>query len=127
LTRKPFETPLGSLEVDDARLDRLQSLAGDAIVMEDYCHAIEHSIEFQCIFLQHALGSRVRILPILCGPFAEATFNQIEPERDERVKRFFDALATLDEVDGRELLWVLGVDLSHIGRRYGDADQRARK
>ena len=38
--------------------------------MEDYCHAVEHSIEFQVVFLQHLFGASVRILPILCGSYA---------------------------------------------------------
>jgi MEMO1 family protein len=120
LTRKAFRTPLGKLKVDDARFRQLSAQAGESIVLEDYCHAIEHSIEFQCVFLQHALGSDFKILPILCGAFADATMGQLEPERDDRVKRFFDALAALDGVDGRALLWVLGVDMAHMGRRYGD-------
>ena len=35
--------------------------------MEDYCHAVEHSIEFLVVFLQHLFGSDIRILPVLCG------------------------------------------------------------
>ena len=30
--------------------------------MEDYCHAVEHSIEFQVVMLQHIYGPKVRIL-----------------------------------------------------------------
>ena len=41
--------------------------------MEDYCHASEHSIEFQCVFLQQALaGGDFKIVPILCGPLTES-------------------------------------------------------
>ncbi len=119
LTRKPFDTPFGRLQVDTARVDWLESQASQAIVMEDYCHAIEHSVEFQCIFLQHALGSGFRILPILCGPFVEATLTGAPPERDEGVNRFFDALGKLSRLNGDRLFWVLGVDMAHVGRRYG--------
>jgi AmmeMemoRadiSam system protein B len=126
LTRKTFETPLGRLEVDQARFEHLKSAAGESVVIEDYCHAIEHSIEFQCVFLQHALGSDFKILPILCGPFADATLRQLKPEEDDRVVRLFDALASIEEADGRAVLWVLGVDMAHVGRRYGDSfDARA--
>lgn len=120
LTRKTFTTPLGSLETDRELVDELNLCAPGAIVMEDYCHAIEHSIEFQCIFLQHALQTRFKILPILCGPFAEATLNGSAPEKNEQVHRFIDALTTISERCAGRLLWVLGVDMAHVGRRYGD-------
>ncbi len=72
LTRKPFVTPLGTLQPETEMINWLTAHAGDAIVQEDYCHAIEHSLEFQCIFLQQMLGSGFKIVPILCGPFAQA-------------------------------------------------------
>ncbi|MBI4463917.1 MAG: AmmeMemoRadiSam system protein B [Acidobacteria bacterium] len=120
LTRKPFVTPLGTLEADTSLVDWLAERAGEAVLMEDYCHAIEHSIEFQCIFLQHALGPRCRILPILCGPFLESLLTGEAPESDAGVKRFFEALGELAEREGSRLFWILGIDLTHIGKRYGD-------
>jgi len=89
--------------------------------MEDYCHAVEHSIEFQVVFLQHVLGPGVRIVPALCGPFAAATGGRRRPEDDPGVARFIDGLAEVAEREGDRLLWVLGVDMAHVGRRYGDA------
>ncbi len=120
LTRKPFVTPLGTLEVDTALVDWIDAKAGDAVVMEDYCHSIEHSIEFQCLFLQHALGANCRILPILCGPFLDSLLTGEAPEANEGNRRFFDALGELAARDGERLFWVLGIDLTHIGKRYGD-------
>ncbi|MBK9317171.1 MAG: AmmeMemoRadiSam system protein B [Acidobacteria bacterium] len=120
LTRKSFKTPLGTLQPDIELIDRLEKNAGDAVLMEDYCHAIEHSIEFQCIFLQHMLGSEFRILPILCGPFVKSMTTGEAPERDDNVYRFFDSLGELADQFSSRLFWVLGIDLAHVGRRYGD-------
>ena len=120
LTRKPFRTPHGTLQPDLALIDRLADRAPQSIVMEDYCHAIEHSIEFQAVFLQQMLGSDFRILPILCGSFAKALTTGEAPERDDRVLRFFDALGELAEDESDRLFWVLGIDLAHVGVRYGD-------
>lgn len=115
LTRKPFSTPLGAAQVDVGLVDRLAA-ASAAAVVEDYCHAVEHSIEFQVLFLQHRFGPAVRIVPILCGPFAP---DAGPPEADADVARFLDALAAA--AAGREdLVFVLGVDMAHVGRRYGD-------
>jgi len=120
LTRKPFVTPLGSLHPDMEMIDFLSSRADGSLLMEDYCHSIEHSIEFQCIFLQQMLGSDFKILPILCGPFAKALYYGEPPENDDRVLRFFDALGEMAELHRSRLFWILGVDLAHVGRRYGD-------
>jgi len=121
LTRKPYVTPFGPAGTDREVVDRLIAGGGTAVVVEDYCHAVEHSIEFQVVFLQHRLGPAARIVPILCGPFAAATCGSRRPEDDPGVARFIDALGELDAREGSRLLWVLGVDMAHVGRRYGDA------
>ena len=67
LTRKPFVTPFGETRTDIALVDEILREAGEGAAMEDYCHAVEHSIEFQVLFLQHIYGPNIRIVPILCG------------------------------------------------------------
>ncbi len=121
LTRKAYETPLGSTHTDGRIVDWLVQHGGPAVVLEDYCHAVEHSIEFQVIFLQHLLGPAVRVVPVLCGPFLPTGDAATLPERDPGVARFLAALAELAAGE-KDLLWVLGVDLAHVGRRYGDAE-----
>jgi len=37
------------------------------------------------------------------------------------VLRFLEALEQLTRDEGQRLLWVLGIDMSHMGRRYGDS------
>jgi len=120
LTRKPFVTPLGTLEVNTELVDWIIARAGESVVLEDYCHAIEHSLEFQCLFLQQKLGSDFKIVPILCGPFADGLLFGRPPETDPKVERFFQTLGEMAELHRSRLFWVLGIDLAHIGRRYGD-------
>jgi AmmeMemoRadiSam system protein B len=116
LTRKPYVTPLGRAHVDTGLLDRLIRKSGNSVELEDYCHAIEHSIEFQVVFLQHALGPGIRILPILCGPI----FQQAQGPDDPKVQRFVEGLAELAASERDQIFWVLGVDMAHVGARYGD-------
>jgi AmmeMemoRadiSam system protein B len=120
LTRKPFVTPFGQSITDIALVDELSRGAGDAATMEDYCHSFEHTIEFQVIFLQHLFGPGVRIVPILCGSYARSLYQGGLPEDDERVRRMLGALGELAAREGDRLRWVLGVDMAHMGRRYGD-------
>jgi MEMO1 family protein len=121
LTRKSFTTPFGEAATEVELVNELQNAAPDAIRMEDYCHAVEHSIEFQVIFLQHLYGSNVKILPILCGPFVKSIYEGGMPEDTDAVTRFFGALGEISAREGRRLFWVLGIDMAHMGRRYGDA------
>jgi AmmeMemoRadiSam system protein B len=118
LTRKPFATPLGEVPPELDLVDALAAQGGAAVTMEDYCHAVEHSIEFQVVFLRQVLGEGLRIVPVLCGPFAT---DRPWPEDDAGVARFLEALRDLVARVGDRLLVVLGIDMAHVGRRYGDA------
>ena len=120
LTRKQFLTPFGEAQTDVALVDEIEAAASSSVRMEDYCHAVEHSIEFQIVFLQHLYGPAVRILPILCGPFVRSVYEGGLPEENESVAAFFDVLGNIAGREGKRLFWVLGIDLAHMGRRYGD-------
>jgi MEMO1 family protein len=120
LTRKSFATPFGKAVTDVALVDEIAAAARDGAVMEDYCHAVEHSIEFQVVFLQHLFGPEIRIVPVLCGSFARSIYMGGLPEDNEPVRRVFGSLGEIAAREGDRLLWVLGIDMAHVGRRYGD-------
>jgi len=120
VTRKPYETPLGAANVNTPLLDKLIARAPAAVVEEDYCHAIEHSIEFQVLFLQYVMGRPIQVLPILCGPFFDSLNTRRAPESQDEVRAFFDALGEMAAEHGQKLFWVLGIDMAHVGARYGD-------
>jgi AmmeMemoRadiSam system protein B len=118
LTRKRFKTPFGTAATNDSLVTELA--IQPAALMEDYCHAVEHSIEFQVLFLQAIYGPEVRILPVLCGSFGRHIHDGGFPEDNEDVKRFLAALGEIAEREKDRLIWVLGVDMAHMGVRYGD-------
>jgi AmmeMemoRadiSam system protein B len=120
LTRKAFRTPMGDAANDTRLVNWLAQRAPAAVEMEDFCHSFEHTVELNLIFLQHALGANVRILPILCGPFARSLYQGGKPEDDDKVKAFLDALGEMREREGDNLFWILGVDMAHMGSRYQD-------
>jgi AmmeMemoRadiSam system protein B len=119
ITRKPFATPFGQVRTDASITDRLAKQP--AAIVEDYCHSVEHSIEFQVIFLQHLFGPDIQVVPVLCGSFARSIYGHGKPEDNEDVRRFFDELADIAGTESKRLTWVLGIDMAHIGPRYGDA------
>jgi AmmeMemoRadiSam system protein B len=120
LTRKNFRTPLGDAITDTALVDWLAERGGPGVQMEDYCHSFEHTVELQVIFLQHLLGAGVKILPVLIGSFAHSIYLGGTPEDDDNVKAFHQALGELREREGDRLVFVLGVDMAHMGVRYQD-------
>ncbi len=125
LTRKAFVTPFGESGTNLALVDEIARAAGEGALMEDYCHAIEHSIEFQVVFLQHLFGPGVRVVPVLCGAFSHGMQAGARPENDPAVERTIGALGEIAAREGDKLLWVLGVDMAHMGRRYGDRFEAA--
>lgn len=106
MTRKRFATPVG--ESRTRVPERLAALAA----MEDPCFAVEHSIEFQVVFLQYLYGPDIEIVPILCGPLTS-------PRHP-----FLEELGEWSAKEGDRLRWVLGVDMAHKGPRYGDREAR---
>jgi AmmeMemoRadiSam system protein B len=118
VTRKSFRTPFGLARTDVALAEELA--AQPAAVTEDYSHAIEHSIEFQVLFLQAVYGPDVKILPVLCGSFGQSIHQGGLPEDDDKVNRFMGALGDIAEREGDRVFWVLGVDMAHMGARYRD-------
>jgi MEMO1 family protein len=127
LTRKGYDTPYGILEADVDAVERLAgALPGDPFASE-LNHRHEHSIEFQALFLAHALaaagGTRgvgdVRILPILVGSFHDLVTGATDPAGDAGAESLASGIRRLvDDHPGRAVV-VGGVDLAHIGVRFG--------
>jgi len=120
LTRKPYATPWGQSRNATDLVDELTRSAPGAVATEDYCHAVEHSIEFQVLFLQSIYGPDIEILPILCGSYATSIYRGGTPESNENVARFLGSLGEIATRESKRLFWVLGIDMAHMGRRYGD-------
>lgn len=124
VTSKDFETPLGSVETDREAVDTLCKLYGANRLGGQYVHQYEHSIEFQCVFLKgHHGDAPFKILPILCGSMHEAWASGASGEARAAIPaagEFIEALKTLIDVYNGRVCVVAGVDLSHVGLKFGD-------
>ncbi|MEQ8821926.1 MAG: AmmeMemoRadiSam system protein B [Sumerlaeia bacterium] len=122
-TRKAYETPLGTAEVDREALDFLENKFGGELYDEEYLHAQEHTIELQVVYLQHVLQNRpFKIVPILVGSFEELLMVDppMQPTDVPEIAQFIEALkATMAHLGKRGLL-IGGVDFSHCGPEFGD-------
>lgn len=119
-TRKPFETPLGTIDTDADVLDALEEGCGDGIFAQQSAHRMEHSIEFQAVFLKYVFPDRpIRIVPVLCGGFEAAILAGKSPKEDPALKPFTRALREIVRNRGESLVVIAGADLSHVGQRFG--------
>jgi len=124
VTLKPYDTPLGPVPVDRDFYDALNRRAGQDLLASEPAHRAEHSIEFQAVMLQHIVGRRrpFAILPVLASYLHEVLVTGGDPEADPRVPRFVDALRETMAASSRRVCLVAGVDLAHVGPRFGDRE-----
>jgi len=124
VTLKPFETPGGRVAVDVDLYEGLARRAGQDLLASEPAHRHEHSVELQAVMLQHLLGSRrpFTILPVLASYVHEAVWDRRDPEADARVPGFIDGLLSAMAASGRRVCLVAGVDLAHVGPRFGDPE-----
>ena len=121
-TLKPYETPLGPAAVDRDIVEALGRRYRESLLGSEGAHRIEHSIEFQAVMLRWALGDRpFTVVPLLASFLHEAVWEGRAPEEDSRVPRFLEALAETIATSGRRVCVIGGVDLAHVGPRFGDA------
>jgi len=124
LTRKDFETPLGLVPTDRRYVDQIAALAGPELFDDELSHRSEHSIEFQVVFLQYLLGGHreFSIVPILVGSFHDLMEAGTDPIASDDVRRFVEALHTVERASGKKVAYIGGIDLSHVGPEFGDPD-----
>ncbi len=145
VTDKPFETPLGTVPVDEEAVRRLSAAASSS--PEDlYLHRKEHSIEFQALFLAEFIrrGRPLRMVPVLCGSIrgesqpsadgaaagsglvlpdgspAPASAPPLPTPPSVETDTFMRELRALIEERGNRILVLAGADLAHVGPRFGD-------
>ncbi len=120
ITDKDFITPLGVLQCDREAVDFLRKAPAGALSYFDFDHRSEHSIEFQTLFVKHLIGDRnISVIPILCGSFASFCDTVYRPSDYLPISGFINALKLVVSDPGT--LVIAGVDLSHVGPKFGDA------
>jgi AmmeMemoRadiSam system protein B len=119
VTRNSFETPFGVCDCDRDFVDGLLTRAGIHFTADEICHRMEHSIEFQVVFLQHVVENP-RIAAILCGGLHTPDEVPARPEETSGVTDFIAALRESLEATDKRICVVVSVDFTHMGGRFGD-------
>ncbi|MDM8007829.1 MAG: AmmeMemoRadiSam system protein B [Phycisphaerae bacterium] len=101
--RGAWETPLGQIAIDE---ELAQAVLADSRILKDEpdAHEMEHSVEVQVPFIQHAAPS-AKLLPIIVPPSASA------PDVGRAVAERAKALR-------RGVVFVGSTDLTHYGPGY---------
>ena len=121
LTEKTFTTPLGRVPAERAAVRRLRSAGGELVAGDDFVHRGEHSIEFQLLFLQRLFPMEdVPIVPLLCGSLEPWYLLGRDPLEDPAMASFIGELGSWLDEDRAGRVAVAGVDLSHVGPKFGD-------
>ncbi|MDH7514912.1 MAG: AmmeMemoRadiSam system protein B [Bacteroidota bacterium] len=121
LTAKDFETPLGVMPTDREFVEMLHDASGGTFTRCDTAHRVEHSIEFQCVFLRYLFGEKpVRMVPVLCTTFDHLFEGGRSPFDDPRFQAFARAFHETAGRLHRRVAFVLSVDWSHVGLKFDD-------
>jgi AmmeMemoRadiSam system protein B len=130
-TLKNFATPLGDVETDKYFVQELQEGYSGDLFAEEHLHRTEHSLEFQVVFLKYVAYRRAKamgkekpfkIVPILVSSFHPSVQSHTLPEHDPAINSFLKKLRDLIEKESREVCFVAGVDLAHVGAQFGDQE-----
>ena len=120
LTSKDFQTPLGLVRTDKEAVEKLLGVGSQAIAPNDFPHRSEHSLEFQLLFLKHLSKDRdFSIVPILCGSLWSEPSSCYRDIFIKRTGSFLKQLRNILEDKQTPTIVVAGVDMSHIGPKFG--------
>lgn len=111
LLTKDLATPFGIVRNDRGGLLYLTNSKKLELFPDHIVHKLEHSIEFQTLFLSYLKGEEIVVLPFLIGS-SHILFQN---------KNLLEALVSglLELIDDKTYL-ILGIDFCHLGLRYGD-------
>ena len=122
LCDKRYETPLGGFPPDSDAVERLKQAGKGCMAPDDFAHRGEHSIEFQVLFLRAVLNREIPLVPILVGSLGQHLVARRGPAEIPGVGEFLHALRELCDPG---TLVVAGVDLSHVGPKFGHSEPAA--
>ena len=122
ISSKDFQTPLGTVETDREFIEHFRENLGFDLTRNEIAHRREHSIEFQVVFLKHIFPDRdFRIVPILTGSLYQYVESGTgDAGNDTRLTRMYDQLEATARELGRDVCYIAGADLCHVGRKFGD-------
>ncbi len=126
-TRKHYETPFGRVPTDSDVVEDWSDRAGRDVTNQQWLHRTEHSVEFALLFLQYIRARAdlppFQVVPVLLGSVDHCLQEGLNPLDSPEVANELEALRNAVSASGKRSLYLLSVDLSHIGPKFGHADR----
>lgn len=115
---KKYELPGRVFDTDKDYVDSLlQDNAENGFTVRDRAHRIEHSIETHLLLASRYWKHDFSIVPILVSGFDELLYKP-DGFLGKQLESFSSTLRSLDDDD---TFYLISGDLSHVGKKFGDA------
>ena len=126
-TDKDYATPFGQARTARGVIEDWSRRAGRDVTDRQALHRTEHSVEFPLLFL-HYTEARAglppyEVVPVLLGSVDPYLRDGSDPLQALEVAGDLQALHEAVAASGKRALYVLSVDLAHIGPKFGHADR----
>ena len=123
-TDKDYATPFGQAPTGRGVIEDWSRRAGRDVTDRQTLHRTEHSVEFSLLFL-HFTEARAglpayEVVPVLLGSVDPYLRDGSDPLQAAEVAGELQALRDAVAASGKRALYVLSVDLAHIGPKFGD-------
>ena len=126
-TGKDYETPFGRVPTNAGVIEDWSGRAGRDLTQEQWLHRSEHSVEFALLFLQYIQARAelppFQVIPVLLGSVDHCLQEGRNPLQAPEVSNELEALREAVSASGKRTLYVLSVDLAHIGPKFGHPDR----
>ena len=126
-TDKDYATPFGRAPTGRAVIKDWSRRAGRDVTDRQTLHRTEHSVEFPLLFLHYTQARAelpsYEVVPVLLGSVDPYLRDGSDPLRAPEVADELQALREAVAATGKRALYVLSVDLAHIGPKFGGAER----
>ncbi len=126
-TGKHYATPFGQVATSGGVIEDWSRRAGRDLTRKQWMHRTEHSVEFPLLFLQYIQAREdlppFEVVPVLLGSVDSYLRDCKDPLQAPEVATELDALRQAVAASGKRALYLLSVDLAHIGPKFGHREQ----
>ena len=124
---KHYVTPFGQVPTAGRVIEEWSRRAGRDVTDRQWQHRTEHSVEFPLLFLQYVQAQAelpsYEVVPVLLGGVDHHLHAGSDPLQAPEVAGELSALRTAVAASGKRALYLLSVDLAHVGPKFGDPDR----
>ncbi len=126
-TGKNYATPFGQVPTNRGVIEDWSRRSGRDITQQQWLHRSEHSVEFPLVFLQYIQARAdlppFEVVPVLLGSVDSYLHEGMDPLQAPEVATELAALRAAVAASGKRALYLLSVDLAHVGPKFGHSDR----